>query len=440
MALVAVPESWSLHNARAMVANAPAFLLDLAQRHGRFFRVSAGPAKHTVVAEPELLRQVLQQRTSAWGRGTAVDGVRPFLGNGLPMSDPPVWLTQRRTMQPAFHKAHAPGWVEVMRDVASQAVAALVPGQTVLTRTLMMNIARDVIMRTMFSRELGAQSEVLHHALEHVEAYVAGVSMAPVKLPLWVPTPGHRRFLSATRTLHASLQAFIDNRRANPTGDADLLALLLAARDPETGKGMADGQLRDEVVNIFFAGHETTANLLTWAVSLLARHPDIARAVRDEVRSTGELTAETVPTLTLTGRVVRETLRLYPPAWVFARQALEADTLDGQPMNPGDVVLLLPFLTQRDPALWPDPERFDPSRFATQSTTDAAAWQYRYLPFGAGPHVCIGNQFALLEATVVLAALAQRGSLEPLSPGVPLPQVGATLAVKGGLPARFVAC
>lgn len=441
MSIPVIKETMTLANARAMAADAPGFLLETARRAGPVFRAGVGPITLTVVAEPEALQQVLQKQAKTWGRGTAVDAIRPLLGNGLPLSDPPLWLTQRRTMQPSFHRAHGPSWVHSMRDVTAASLSALAPGQELVTRQLMMTIARDVIVRAMFSQSLGADTRAFDDAFHEVEAYVS-TSMVPGKLPLWVPTPMHLRFKRATTFLHRHIQQVIEERRRLEQPPADLLTLLVQARDPETGEAMSDPQLRDEVMNIFFAGHETTANLMTWAVYLLSQHPAVLERAEAELHAVlgGRLPEpEDIPKLTWLGSIIRETLRLYPPAWLFARQSFDSQQLQGEAIAKGQVVLVVPYITHRLPSLWKDPDAFDPSRFDKDQSTDAAVWKYAYLPFGAGPHVCIGNHFALLEAATVLAMLLQRGRLEVLRPHEVRAKMGATLFVANGLPARFVA-
>lgn len=433
-------ETFTLQNARAMANDAPAFLLDTARKLGPVFRVGVGPITLTIVSEPQALQHVLQKRAQAWGRGTAIDGIRPLLGNGLPLSDPPLWLTQRRTMQPAFHKSNGPKWVELIQEATIGTLNALKPGESVVTRRLMMLITRDVIVRAMFSHSLGDEVHRIDEAFQVIEDFVAGLAVRPVHLPLWMPTPLHQRFKKAVTYLDARLQALIDERRTQADPPMDLLTMLLRAKDPETGQHMSDRQLRDEVMNIFFAGHETTANLLTWVVYLLHQHPEAkqrAIAEVDSVVGQRALTSEDAAKLPWIGAVLRETLRLYPPAWLFARQALEDDAVQDTPMKKGEVVLVLPYLTHHLAENWERPDVFDPSRFLTETSTDAATWKYRYLPFGAGPHVCIGNHFALLEATVVLAMLLQRGTLELTAPNAVKPKVGATLGVADGLPAVF---
>lgn len=343
-------------------------------------------------------------------------------------------------MQPSFHRAHGPNWVHTMRDVAARSLAALTPGAEVHVRHFMMNVARDVIVRAMFSGSLGDDTRPYDDAFGVVEDYVS-TTMVPGKLPLWVPTPRHLRFKRAVAFLHEQIQRVIDERRRLEAPPHDLLTLLVQARDPDTGQAMSDQQLRDEVMNIFFAGHETTANLMTWAVFLLSQHPAVLAQVEAEVNAVLGARSpepEDVPKLTVLASVIRETLRLYPPAWLFARQCFEDTEVAGQRFTKGEVVLVVPYVTHRLDTLWATPDAFDPARFASEPSTDAATWKYTYLPFGAGPHVCIGNHFALLEATVVLALLAQRGRFEVLRPADVKPKMGATLFVGNGLPARFV--
>jgi cytochrome P450 len=434
-------ETLTLANARAFAARAPDFLLETAREYGPNFRVGLGPTTLTFLAEPATVQHVLQKHASAWGRGSVLNSLRPMLGNGLPLSDPPLWLMQRRSMQPSFHRGNGPKWVEVMREMAARRLDELTPGAAVNTHHLMMTIARDIIVRAMFSHSLATDIDRLDAALGTVEDFVGAFVLSPVELPLWLPTPLNRRFKSASAYLTSRLQAVIDERRAAADPPADLLTMLLHAKDPEGGAGMSDQQLRDEVMNIFYAGHETTANLLTWTVMLLGQHADARERAALEVAQVlqGRPPAtEDVPKLTFLSTVIREALRLYPPGWMFARQALEDDEVAGTRLQAGQLVLMSPWLTHRLPQYWAEPDRFDPSRFDAEKSTDAAVWKYRYWPFGAGPHVCIGNHFAMLEAVTVLAMLLQRGHLERMDGAAVRPKVGATLSIAGGLPTRFV--
>lgn len=442
MAMPHLKETWSFRNGRAMSADAPGLLLSLARQHGPSFKLGVGPVSLTVTGEPVALQHLLQKGTKNWGRGNSADRIRPLLGNGLPLADPPDWLVNRRTMQPAFHKGHGPQWVRLMREVMTPFVSGL-PRETGprSVRTLMMEIAREVIVRSMFSQSLAGESKRIEHDLHVVEDYVSRTAISAVPLPTWLPLPLQIRFRRAVRSLHALIREVIAARRATAEPPADLLTMLIRATDPETGRGMSDDQLVSELVNIFFAGHETTANLMTWATLLLSMHPQVRERAQAEVREVlGDrpIGPDDVARLPWLAAIVRETLRLYPPAWLFARQAFADEGDDGVPAKKGDVVLVVPYITHRLEAFWPNPDAFDPSRFLGESSTDAASWKWRYLPFGAGPHVCIGNHFALLEATVVLGTLLQHGHFEVPNPEAAKPKMGATLFVENGLPARWV--
>lgn len=440
MATPTVKEGLTLPNARAMASDAPGFLLETARRVGPFFRLGAGPLTLPVVAEPELLQHVFQKNSKAYGRGAAYDIYRPLLGNGLPVSDPPVWLYRRRTMQPAFQRGKGPDWVVTIRDATRPHLDALAAGQALEARPFFMNVTRDIIMAALFS-SASVETAGLQETFTSVDAFVGSFGMSPVRLPLWVPTPTNRRFMAAIRRIDELLLGLIERRRADPSPPADLLTTLIRAKDPETGTSLTDVELRDEVVNLFIAGHETTASLLAWCVVALTRWPEArarAQAEVDDVLQGVEPTAERVERLDWLHATVREVLRYFPPAWLQAREVFEADTLRDVTLAPKDRVLLVPYVTHHRADLWDEPERFDPSRFLSERSIDAATWKYRYLPFGAGPHVCIGNHFAVLEAVTVLAMLFQKGHLEAKAPEAERPTMGLALMPSNGVPATFV--
>lgn len=437
-----------------IVGCVPAFLRDpvgavlaAVREHGPLVRLRLGPGALTIVAHPADIKHVLQEHHRNYVRGHTIDGIRPMLGNGLPMSDGDFWLRQRRIMQPAFSRARIAGLVPAIVGVARRYVDRLRDGEELETHFLMMRITRDVIVETMFSDSLGAEAGALDEALATIERYVGRYAFLPVRVPLWLPLPDNRRFKAAIAALDRTLYGVIGRRKAEGVGAGeaprDLLGALLRARDPETGQAMSELEVRDEVMNIFFAGHETTANLLTWTTLMLTRHPDVAARVQGEVDAVigaREPVADDVPRLEYTSAVLRETLRLYPAAWIFAREAVEDDELRGFRVPRGTALLLCPLAVHRLPEFWPEPERFDPERFIRDPSFGiGGAKNFAYLPFGAGPHVCIGNYFALTEAAIVLAILCQRGRLRALHPERARPRVAATLHVDDGLPARFEA-
>jgi cytochrome P450 len=295
----------------------------------------------------------------------------------------------------------------------------------------MMRISLEVVGSALFSTDLTGDT-----ARRIVDAVLTALDRVVVRArspwipPPAVPTPGNLRLRRALRTIDAEVAAMVASRPVASPGD-DVLGILLRARD--SGSGLDDTAVRDEVVTLLVAGHETVASSLTWTLHLLAHHPQVQERLADEVAALGDDpgTAD-LPRLPWTRAVVDEALRLYPPAWVVTRRALADDVLSGYPVPAGSVVLVSPYTVQRDPAVWPDPERFDPTRFL--GTTPARG---TYLPFGAGPRLCIGRDFALVESVLVLAVIARRFLVEP-APGPP-PRVDAlvTLRPRGGLPLRL---
>ncbi len=414
-----------------MLTDAPAFLLRTARERGPIFRARLGAGSLLVVSHPSDLRTLLHDRAKNFVRGSTVDLVRPLLGNGLPLSDGDFWLKQRRTMQPAFNRGHIQSLTAKMGEVCARRLADVPVGATVDVHKFFTLLARDVIVETMFSDSLGGDTRELDEAFVAVSEFAGSRSFFPVKIPLDWPLPSNKRFHNAVRVIDETVYRIVAKRRAGET-KADLLDALLHARDPETGDVMQPQHLRDELVTIFFAGHETTANLLTWTWVELSSHPDWARRMRDEVLAlAGDrmLTGEDVGELPITNAILRETLRLHPPAWIFARQGIEDDTLRDVRVRAREVALICPYITHRLEEFWSDPDVFDPQRFLDENPfTMGGGRDMHYLPFGSGPHVCIGNHFAINEAVIALGALARHGRFALAEPSRVKNSVGATLS------------
>lgn len=425
-----------------MALDGAGFLERVGAERGPIVRLPIGPSGMVMLSHPDDLRYVLQDAQKKYVRGRAGDLVRPIFGNGLAMSDPPFWLRQRRIMQPSFSRARIAGMAAAMNDVAGRHIARLRDGEQVDAQRLMLYVARDVILQTMFSEHSTSEMQELDDALAEIDRFIKTRMILPFKIPLSWPLPGNVRVRRATAIFDRILYGIIERRERSGEQHGDLLDALMSARDEETGERMSKKELRDEVMHIFFAGHETSAHTLTFATLALTQHPKLWAEHRDEVdavlggRAPGP---DDVPRLVRTGMILRETLRLYPPAWIFTREAAEDDVIRGHAIPKGTVIMLAPIAMHRDPSLWPAPRRFDPDRFADDPTAAAAGKTWAYLPFGGGPHVCIGKHFALLEITIVLSRLTQRGRLVALRPDAAKPQGASSLSVRGGLPARFEA-
>jgi cytochrome P450 len=284
----------------------------------------------------------------------------------------------------------------------------------------MSRLTLRILGRCLFERDLtddadavgGALQVVLHHTIDKLGSLIP--------MPAIVPTPKNLRFRSALRALDRVVLSLIAARRRDGADRGDLLSMLLAARDEDSGEGLDDRQLRDEVMTLLLAGHETTAMALSWTFYLLSLHPGARRTLEQEVDAT--ITGEgprldDLPRLRYTRMVLDESLRLYPPAWVITRSADAADELGGYEVPAGSAVLVSAYVTQHSPALWDDPEGFDPERFGAGEPESRP--RYAYYPFGGGPHLCIGAGFAIMEASIVLAAVARRLHLD-LEPGRPV--------------------
>ena len=399
--------------------DALATLLNATRKHGDAVRIDLGPQRFTLLSNPDHIRYVLQQNPGNYVKG--YDKLRALLGNGLVLNEGESWLRQRRLMQPAFHRRRIARFAEVVTEETEEMLGrwdARPPGGLPLDVAREMTLlTQGIIVKTMFGTNVGPEGEKIARAFD---VALSGINLRFL-LPLWfgrLPVPANRRFERALATLDEAVYRIIrERRRETRDGTDDLLSMLMEARDEETGEGMGDRQLRDEVMTVYLAGHETTAMALSWLWYLLSKNPESARKVREEVIATageGALGVGHLPGLAYTRMVVDETLRLYPSAWLLSRRAIRDDEVGPYRIPAGTMLFLSPFVTHRKPDLWENPEGFDPERFAPGR--DDVGPRYAYFPFGGGPRLCIGNNFALMEATLVVASVTRRYGLD-LVPG-----------------------
>ncbi len=419
------PPGWPLAGHLFAVMRDPLGLLMEGMRSGRpLVRYRFGPVRYVLVNDPEDVGQVLRDPEHAFGKSASYDALRLILGQGLLTSEGELWRRQRKLMQPAFHHRRLVGFVDQMSEVTEAFIDGLIPradGRIVDVHTEMMALTFRVVGRTLFSMDVSDVADEVGAALHELLAFAANYTESIVKLPTWMPTPRHRRFRRAMSVVDGVVGRLVDARHRDLNPPADLLAALMHA-------DMSDQQRRDELVTLALAGHETTANALTWIWALLSRHPDVAARVRQEVASeVGDrrLDAEALSRLALTERVVLEAMRLYPPAWGVERTVRKPARLSGVELRLGDVLLVCQYTLHRDPRFWPDPDRFDPDRFIPE-LVDARP-RFVYVPFGGGPRICIGKVFAVMEAKLILAAMIRRlvftlpaGFRIDLDPGVTL--------------------
>jgi cytochrome P450 len=407
----------------ALRRNPIAVFVDVARSFGDVAYLKIGPRRGYLVTHPDDIRHVLQDNARNYHKSPLYDKLRVSLGNGLLTSEDAYWLRQRRMAQPAFHRQRIETLASVMAEAAKETAARwetiAARGERIDVADEMMRLTQAIVLRTLLGADLGPFAGELGRAWTLVNEHI-GKSFWSLGLVERWPTPKNRRFRRALDVLDRAVFHIIDERRRAGRESNDLLSMLLFARDEETGQVMTDRQLRDEVMTILLAGHETTSLALAWAWYLLSQHPDVQRRLENELDSVlgGRLPAyDDLSRLPYTRMVIEEALRLYPPAWGISRQALGSDEIGGYHLPRGWLVFIIPFVMHRHRAYWEEPESFDPERFTPERS--AARPKFVYLPFGAGPRQCIGNQFAMIEAHLVLATLAQRYRLA-LAPGHPV--------------------
>ena len=401
--------------------------------HYRLWRQDIFLVKH-----PELIRDVLVTNQHDYAKGAGLQWAKRFLGEGLLTSEGDFHTRQRRLSQPAFHRQRIGSYAAVMAGYAAKVGEALREGAPFDMHAEMMALTLAVAAKTMCDADVGSEAAVIGEALTDVISLFPRFVLPFASLLHRLPLPATRRFERARARLDAVVYRMIEDRRRSGEDRGDLLSMLLMARDEEGDGGrMSDTQLRDEVMTLFLAGHETTANALSWAWYLLAQNPDAEARLHEEIDAGlggRRPSFEDLPRLRYTEMVLAESMRLYPPAWGLGRRSLRQHVLGGVEI-PGDaLVLISPYLVQRDPRFFPDPLRFDPTRFTPEAK--AARPKFAYFPFGGGARQCIGEPFAWMEGVLILATLAQRWRFR-LDAGARVePQALITMRPRHGVPMR----
>ena len=407
------------------------FLCRVSNTHGDVVRWRLGPLPVYLLRSPEAVQHVLVDNNRNYDKKTrGYDALRLFLGNGLLTSEGTFWRRQRRIAQPAFHRQRIAGFGETMVALTERMrddwARRADTGEPIDVAEEMTTLTLRIVAKTLMSTDVDDENNEVGRSVELLNGFARDLMTNPFTLPMGLPTPKNLRFRRAADVLETKLRTIISERRRTGEDAPDLLSMLMSARDEETGESMSDDQLRDEAMTIFLAGHETTANALAWAFYLLSTHPDVERRLRAElaqVLGDRSPSMDDLAALPYLQQVVKECLRLYPPAWSIGRRAVAEDVIDGYRIEAGSLVILSPWVTHRHPTHWSNPEGFDPERFAPE--LEKTRPRYAYFPFGGGPRLCIGNNFALMEAQLVLATFVSRlsAALVPGHPVVPQPLI-----------------
>jgi cytochrome P450 len=393
----------------------------LAATYGRIAHYKLGWQHIVFINDPEFIREVLVNHQQEMIKERTQRRMKILLGEGLITSEGAFHMRQRRIAAPAFHRQRIAAYADVMVERATLRRASWHAGQTIDIGAEMMQLALEVVARTLFNTDVTSDVLQINHEVNVVmDLYHYLISLPLAEAYLYAPLPGLTRFRRARARLDAVVHRIIaDHRSRERAGDAsdsgDLLSMLMASRDEEGGGLMTDDQLRDEIITIFLAGYETVANALTWTWLLLAQNPEAAQRFYDEVDSVlggRQPTLEDLPQLRYTEMVFAESMRIYPPAWAMGRQSTAPIELGPYRFPAGTYFFFSQYVMQRDPEYFPDPLRFDPERFTPEAK--AARPRFAYFPFGGGGRQCIGESFAWMEGVLILATIAQQWGLRLL--------------------------
>jgi cytochrome P450 len=409
------PRHFLLGNAPELGRSPLEFVVRARQEFGDIVRLRIPLVRAYLVAHPDDIKHVVQDNHDNYTKEN-IDYrlLRRGLGNGLLTSDGPYWTRQRRLIQPIFLRERVVQMGAIMAQEAQRLVCHWerrgVEREPFDIAAEMTRVTLAIVARALFSFDVTQHARLIGEALTTMNESMAQAGFSAL-FP-FLPSRSNRLTRRARRTLDSVIWKIIADRRASADWPDDLLSLLLSARDPQSGKTLSDLQVRDEVATFLLAGHETTANALAWTWYLLAQNPDAQAKLDAEVAEVLDRRppgVEDVPRLKYATMVIEESLRLYPPAWAFSRSNIEEDQLAGYRIKRGSLIYISQYVTHRHPEFWPDPDRFDPERFTPERNAERP--KYTYFPFGGGPRACIGSQFALAEAVIILCTIAQRWRL-----------------------------
>jgi cytochrome P450 len=382
----------------------------IASRYGDVARLELGRYCFHLITRLEDLKHILEDNLDNYPKAGAYEHTRPVLGLGLATNSTPTWRRQRRWVEAAFHHTQIEKFVSTITtavaDMLGEWQAFAHSGATVNVWSELLQLNLRILGQVLFGVELGRAQAPIPQALRTVRDITAGRINALLTIPDSIPTPNNRRFQKAVAELDAFVYRLIDDRRREP--GQDVVSTLICARDGETDEAMTDVQIHDEALSLLFSGYEDPANALTWALYLLAQSPDVEARLRSELQTVLQRkppTLDDLPRLPYLTMALQETMRLYPPSWGILRDVAADDEVGGYHLPAGSSVFLPTYLIHRQPSLWPDPDAFDPTRFAPDNS--AGRPDYAYFPFGGGPRRCLAEDFAMLEMQIVLAMILQ---------------------------------
>ena len=428
---------WFFGNVYYLLKDPIPYFQESAAQFNGIYTLTSRLINLVVITEPEYVKHVMQDNNKNYIKWFKNDVLELILGRGLLTSEGDFWRKQRRLAQPAFHKERLAKMVDTMITCTEQQIKKLeqlADKRNVDISTEMMELTLNIVAGAMFSSEVKGAIDVVSHEIENASVMATARFNNPFRLPIKYPTPANLRERKSIQNLDDVLNPIIKERRKSTEHFDDLLAMLMEAKDEDTGEQMSDQQLRDETMTIFLAGHETTALALSWLWYLLDKNPAEAQKLYDEIDKVMQgrtPTMEDLQRMPVTRMVMDEALRMYPPAWLIMRENLEDDFIGGYRIPKGYTFMIPTYTIHHDPKLWPEPNAFRPERFSKENAK--THHRFAYFPFGGGPRQCIGNNFALMEMQLIIIMMLQKFRFKVTAGFEPVKHPMITLRMLNGM-------
>jgi len=432
-------EKYPLQNVNAYRKDPLGFVKRNFDHYGDIFSLKFLKRKVIITQRPEIAQRILQANHRGYIKATAYRKLKLLLGEGLLTSEGETWLKNRRLVQPAFHKNSISSLIKVMHDATEQMLYRwqyfYAGGRPFQVERELSECTLAIACEAFLGHKLDKGGSIVSEELPDLLQFMINRMLNPAALPIWMPLPAHKKFMKSKNRIEGLIRSILFEKRhvAGQEPVFDLLSMLIQATDDTTGKGMSTEHLIDEMLTFFLAGHETSAMGMTWLFYYLAKNPAVEQHVRDEIAKvvkSDRVTVQEVGELTYTNKVIHEVLRLKPPIWTIAREAKTADTIGDYDIEKGESIVINSYWMHRHPEFWGNAEGFNPNRFmgSTTNTIHKSA----YLPFGAGPRICIGNHFAIMEMTVILVQVLKRFRIKLTQENQEV-ECSLTLRPKGGM-------
>lgn len=415
------------------------------KKFGNIYQIKIPSRQLIVLTDPQWIKYVLVDNNKNYTKSFAYDAIKIFLGNGLLTSEGEFWKRQRRLAQPAFHREKLnfmfQNMVEQTQKCIDQLDKAAQKNQTINFSKILYKLTLDVVNSTLFYNEVNQTTDTIYHLVSEASVFISNRVDNPFQLPEWIQTPSRKKEKKILEEMDKVFFDVIERRRKQPEEHLDLLSMLMDAKDEDTGETMTNQQLRDEILTIFVAGHETTQISLGWTFYLLSQNQDKLTILQNEIDKElkGELpTPENIRTLKYLKQVIEESMRCFPPAWIMGRRSIHEDEIDDYKIPPMTNVVMPIYVVHHDESIWENPYKFEPERFAPENIKDKH--KYAYFPFGGGPRLCIGNNFAIQEMQIALVMILQKYNVQVDKNFKPELEPLVTLRQKNDIYAKISKC